>query len=164
MFGVPCALHHKVGGGAFDLPKIVIGQFDIYRFKVLCQARQLGRARDRNDPRLTHEQPRERNLSWGRLLAGCDPGKRIQQGQIRFASLRRKARNGVADVIALTERGVLVDLAGEKSLCPAGCKKRSRFRVARGLGAPPLLGVSTTANIHSAPPRPGWTVCARRIV
>ena len=75
---------------------------------------QLRGARDRNDPRLLGKQPGERDLSRCRLLPFCDLAKQINQGLIRFPSLRRKARDDVAEV-GTVERRVFVDLSREEA-------------------------------------------------
>ena len=101
--------------GAFDLTEIVGRKFDCSRSDVLLQAMQLRGARDRNDPRLLGQQPGERDLSRCRLLPFCDLAKQIDQGLIRFPSLRRKARDDVAEV-GTVERRVFVDLSREEAL------------------------------------------------
>src|SRR5205823_969335 len=75
---------------------------------------QLGGAWDRNNPGLLREQPGERNLSRCRLLPFCDLANQINQGLIRFARLRRKARESVAE-IGTVEHGIFVDLSREKA-------------------------------------------------
>src|SRR5206468_8297213 len=82
---------------------------------VLIQARQLGGARNRNDPGLLSEQPGERDLSRCGLLPFCDLAKQIHQRQIRFPRLRREARNDVAEVGTIESR-VLVDFSCEEAL------------------------------------------------
>src|SRR5437762_4734395 len=69
---------------------------------------------DGNDPRLLREQPCERNLSRCRLLPFCDVANQIDQGLIRFARLRREARESVAE-IGTVECSVFVDLSCEKA-------------------------------------------------
>ena len=76
-------------------------------------------AGNRNDPRLLGEQPGERDLSRCRFLPFRDRCQQIDQRLIRFPSLRRKARDDVAEIGAV-ERRVLVDLAREEASCPAG--------------------------------------------
>src|SRR6266487_1505329 len=72
---------------------------------------QLRRAGDRNNPWLPSKQPRQRNLSRCRLLPFCDLAEQINQNLIGFASLRRKAREGVAQVGAV-ERSVFARHVG----------------------------------------------------
>src|SRR5271157_1372005 len=76
---------------------------------------QLRGAWDRNNPRLLGQQPRERDLSWCRLLPFCDLVKQIDYGLIRFPSLRRKARQRAAEIGAVEFR-VFVDLARQEAL------------------------------------------------
>src|SRR4029434_10284067 len=75
---------------------------------------QLRGARDWNNPRLLGEQPGKRDLSRCRLLPFRDPAKQINQSLIRFASLRRKARDDVAEV-GTVEPSILVDLSREEA-------------------------------------------------
>ena len=49
------------------------------------------------------------------LLPLRDPGEQLDQGLVRFACLRREARDGVAEVGAVEAR-VLVDRAGQEAL------------------------------------------------
>src|SRR5215470_687180 len=72
-------------------------------------------ARDWNNPRLLGKKPGERYLSGCRSLPLCGLAKQFNQGLIRFPSLRRKAREDVAEVGAV-ERGVFVDLSREEAL------------------------------------------------
>ena len=85
-------MHLDFCGGAFDLAQIVGCQFDIHRPDIFVQAIELRRARDGHDPRLLGQQPGERDLGRGRPLLFCDLAQQIDQGLIRFAILRRKAR------------------------------------------------------------------------
>src|SRR5439155_2115930 len=85
------------------------------RSDIFFEARQHGRARDRNNPRLLGKQPDERYLSRCRLLPFCDLSKQINQSLIRFPSLRRKARESVAEV-GTVERSVFVNLSREEAL------------------------------------------------
>src|SRR5262249_45394473 len=72
-------------------------------------------ARDWNNPRLLGKKPGERYLSGCRSLPFCGLAKQVNQSLIRFPSLRRKAREDVAEVGAV-ERSVFVDLAREEAL------------------------------------------------
>src|SRR5216684_3858572 len=115
MFGVPSPLHGDLRGGALDLMQIVGREIDGNCSDVLLQSLQLAGAWDGNNPRLLGKQPGERYLSRCRLLPFCDLAKQINQGQIRFPGLRRKAREGVAEV-GTVERRVFVDLSREEAL------------------------------------------------
>src|SRR5262245_14834630 len=76
---------------------------------------QLGGAWDWNHPRLLGKKPGERYLSGCRHLPFRDLAKQINQGLIRFPSLRRKAREDVAEVGAV-ERSGFVYLSREEAL------------------------------------------------
>ena len=115
LLGIPRSLHRDLGSTAIDLPKVFRRKLDRRGADVLFQPRGLRRTGDRDDPRLLGEQPRERDLSRGRLLPFGDLAEQINQGVIRFSSLRREARNDVAKV-GTVERSVFVDLSGEEAL------------------------------------------------
>jgi hypothetical protein len=115
MLRIARALHRNLRGCAFDLANIFASQLDVRRADILFQALQLRCARDRNDPRLLRQQPRERDLRWRRFFSRRDPREQIDQRLIRLPSLGREAGDSVADIVALAEAGVLVDLAGQES-------------------------------------------------
>src|SRR5271154_1605338 len=52
VFRIAVALHFDLRSGTFDLAQIVGRQFDCDRSDVLIEAREIGRAWNRNDPRL----------------------------------------------------------------------------------------------------------------
>src|SRR5208282_4529527 len=76
---------------------------------------QFGRARDWNDPWLLGEQPCERDLRRGRLLPLCDLAEQVHQRLVRLEGLRRKARQGAAEV-RFVKRGVFVHLPRQETL------------------------------------------------
>src|SRR5712692_5507884 len=115
MFGVGGALHRNLRGGGVDFTEIVGREVDGNGCDVFFEARQLGCAWDGDDPRLLSKQPSEGDLRRGRLLPLCDLAKEIHERLIRFAVLRRKARNDVAE-IAFVELRIFADLAGEEAL------------------------------------------------
>src|SRR5262245_37121102 len=70
---------------------------------------------DWNHPRLLGKQPGERNLSGCRSLPFRGLAEQVNQSLIRFPSLRRKAREDVAEVGAV-ELSVFVYLSREEAL------------------------------------------------
>src|SRR2546429_805644 len=68
-----------------------------------------------NDPRLLGQQPRERDLSDGRLLPLTDLAEQINQGLICLERLRRETRKGAAEV-GTVEGRFLIHLSREKTL------------------------------------------------
>jgi hypothetical protein len=84
--------------GVINLTEIVGREFNSRCSDILLEARQLRGAGDGNDPRLLRKQPCERDLSRCRLLPLCDLAKKINEREIGLPSLRRKARNNVAEV------------------------------------------------------------------
>src|SRR6266496_509649 len=75
---------------------------------------KLRRPRDRNNPRLLGKQPSERYLSRSCPLSCCDRAQQINQRLIRFSSFWGKARDDVAEIVAIELR-IFVDLASEKA-------------------------------------------------
>ena len=102
-------------GCVLDLTEIVKRKFNASCSDIFVESRKLRCARDWNNPRLLGKQPGERDLSRCRILSFCDLAKQSNQGLIRFTSLRRKARERVAEVRAVKRRA-RIDLAGEESL------------------------------------------------
>jgi hypothetical protein len=109
--GVPSSLHRNLGGGAFDLPEIAMGEFDGGRRDVFLQAMQLRRPWNRYDPGLLGQQPGECNLGRRRLLALSNVAEQIDQRPVPLPGLRRKAGDGVAEIGGV-EGSTLVDLPG----------------------------------------------------
>src|SRR5262249_34066508 len=85
------------------------------RSDVLVQAMQFCGAWDWRNPRLLGKKPGESDLSGCSSLPFCGLAKQVNQGLIRLPSLRRKAREDVAEV-GTVERCVFVDLSREESL------------------------------------------------
>src|SRR2546428_13118316 len=69
LLGIPCALHVDFRRGAVDGGEILGRQLDIRSSEVLLEPAQLGGSRDRNDPRLLREKPRQRDLPGRRVLS-----------------------------------------------------------------------------------------------
>src|SRR5204863_1414500 len=82
---------------------------------VLLEPMTLGRSRDRDDPRLLRQQPRERDLCGRRLLPFGERGQPLDEREIRFPVLRGEARDDIAKVVAV-ERRRLVNLPRQKAL------------------------------------------------
>jgi hypothetical protein len=92
---------------------------------------QLRGAWDRNNPRLLGQQPGECYLSRRRLLPFGDLAKQINQGLIRFPSLRRKAGEGVAEV-GTVKRSGLVDVSREEALAQRAIWNEADFEFLEG--------------------------------
>jgi len=108
-------MHGDLRRGAIDLAQLVDRQRDGRRCNILLEPMALRGARDRHDPWLLGEQPRERDLRGRGFLLFRERGEPVDERQIRFPVLRRESRNDVAEV-GTVERGLLVDLAREESL------------------------------------------------
>src|SRR5439155_17872573 len=111
---VPRTLHRDRRCSILDFTEVAGRQLDRRCADVLFQPLDLPSARDRNDPRLLRQQPRQRDLCRGRFLALGNFFENIDDSLIRLPILRRKSRDGVAEVGAV-ERRSLVDLSGEEA-------------------------------------------------
>ena len=96
----------------FNLNQVIA--FDINRAKILFQSMQFCCSRNRCNPRFLGKHPRKRNLCGSCFFLRGELSNQINQRLIRFASLRRKARDRVAK-ISTVELCVFVNFYSEKS-------------------------------------------------
>jgi hypothetical protein len=82
------------------------------------------------------------------VLLFCDLAKQINQDLIRLPSLRRKARDDVAEVRTV-ERRVVVDVAREEPLTKGTERDEPDSKFLEPPAAILLQGVATTASIRS---------------
>src|SRR6266481_851303 len=115
MFRVPSTLHLDPGKRGFDVAQIVGRQFHGSGSEIFFQAMDLRRARDRNDPGFLGKQPGECDLGARHVLLGRNFAEHVDEGLVRLASLRSKARDDVAKVLAVEARA-LVDRTREEAL------------------------------------------------
>lgn len=115
MLGVPGSFHGDLGCRGVDFPEVGGRQLDLGRPGVFLQAMRLGGAPDGDDPGLLGEQPGEGELGGGRVLPLGNLAEQVDEGLVCLAGLGREAGDDVAEVGAV-EPGVLVDLAGQKTL------------------------------------------------
>src|SRR6266436_6189995 len=113
-FRITITLHCDFRGRTVDFAQVVRCEFDCERAIVLVEARQLGRARDRNNPRLLRKQPRQRDLRRCRLLLFRDSAQQIHQRLIRFAVFWSEARDDGTEIGAI-ELGIFGDFASEEA-------------------------------------------------
>jgi len=90
---ISVSLNIDCGNGISDSREIVRRQFHVCAAKILFETVQLGGSGNRYDPRLLREQPRQRNLCFGRLLLVCNPAELIHQGLIGLSGICRETRN-----------------------------------------------------------------------
>src|SRR6266852_4046308 len=114
MFGITITLDRDFRGRTVDFAQVVRCEFDCERAIVLVEARQLGRARDRNNPRLLRKQPRQRDLRRCRLLLFRDSAQEIHQRLIRLAVFWSEARDDGTEIGAI-ELGIFGDFASEEA-------------------------------------------------
>jgi hypothetical protein len=125
LFGVPRALNRDRRGRPFDIGKVVMSQVDIGRADVFLETMPFGRTRDRHDPRLPGQQPRESHLPSRHLLAFGNGPQQRHQRLIGLPVLCAEARHRVAEVSGI-ERGRLVDPAGQEAFAFASTRRRLR--------------------------------------
>src|SRR6266853_1382322 len=112
--GVPCAPERDRRGGILDITEVTGRQLDRRRPDVFFESLDLPSPRDRNDPRLLSQQPRQCNLRRSRFLALGDSRENINDSLIRRAVLGCEAWDRVTEVGAV-ERRRLVDPAREEA-------------------------------------------------
>ncbi len=98
---VTVALHVDMCQRCLDLTKVVSAQLDIDGADVLLQARQLGGARNRHDPRLLRQQPRQCDLRRRGALAGGDATEQVDQRLVGRGQVAAPARRLVPAVSRL---------------------------------------------------------------
>src|SRR4029079_9398548 len=108
-------VHLDLGELPVDLAQILRRQLDVGGAEVLLQAMKLRGARDGYDPGLLRQQPRDRDLRRGRLLALRNAREQIDERLVCLQRVRREAREDLSQVVA-GELRRLAELAGEKAL------------------------------------------------
>jgi hypothetical protein len=121
LFRIPRSLDRDPRSGAVDVAEVVRRELEVDRPDVLFEATPFGRARDRDDPRLPGQQPREGHLTGCRLPAPRDRLQKVHQRLIRLPVLRGEARHAVSEIGAV-ERRRLVDPPREEPL-PQGTER-----------------------------------------
>lgn len=106
-------MHRDLRCGVIDFTKVIRGKFNSRCSDIFFQTLESSGAWYWNNPGLLGEEPGECDLARGRFFPVCDPGKQVNQGLIRYSSLRRKARDGGTDV-GTVERGFSTDLPGDR--------------------------------------------------
>src|SRR4051812_1060685 len=84
-FRVTRALRMKLRSTLVDLGEIFGRKLQCRAAQVLVEALELGRAGDRNDPRLLREQPGERDLCWRGALSRRDRAEQLDEDTVRLA-------------------------------------------------------------------------------
>src|SRR6266496_5462673 len=110
----PGAGHGELRSRGADLVEVFSHQVHIGGSDVFLQSVQLRGARNRNDPGLLRQQPRERDLRRRNIFASRNIAEQIDERQIRLAGLGRKTWNEIPEVGTL-EAGILVDFPGEET-------------------------------------------------
>src|SRR4051794_13617590 len=92
---VTSPLHTDLCSGTFYVAEILTCELYCCCADVLVEAVQLGRAGNRNDPRLLRQQPGKRDLAGRSALSLCDVLQQIDERLIGLPVLRIEARNAV---------------------------------------------------------------------
>ena len=98
-----------------DLLQIVGGEINPRATEIFLEPVEFRGSWDRDDPGFLRQQPGERDLRRCRVLSFGKCSQPVHEGEIGLAILLRKTRHDVPEVVGI-ERGVRIDLAGEKSL------------------------------------------------
>jgi hypothetical protein len=96
-----------LGCGGFDFMQIVGRELDVHGADVLAEPLEPPRTRNRHDPRLLRQQPRERDLRRCCLLARRDGVEELDQRLIRLECLGREPGQRGAEVGAVELRGLV---------------------------------------------------------
>ncbi len=124
------ALARDLDGGRdfFKSTYIFCRELDGCASEIFFQPRELGRSRDRNDPRLLGEQPCESDLRRRSFLLLGEPGDDLDECLVGLAIFFTEARHDSTEVGAVEFRGC-VDFAGEEPLAERaeGDKADSEF-------------------------------------
>src|SRR5207244_12310454 len=84
----PLSRHVDPGRGLLDLAQVGRCQLQVHGAKILLEARQFLRARNRDNPRLLREQPRERDLRRRRAFPLRDPFHEVDQCHVCRTGVR----------------------------------------------------------------------------
>jgi hypothetical protein len=101
---IPISLNINRQDGIVNRVQIVRSQFNACTAEVLFEPMKFRCSRDRHNPRLLGDQPRQRDLSFGRLLLLCNSAEFIDQRLVSLSSFGRKARNDVTEVCLIELR------------------------------------------------------------
>src|SRR6266566_3619023 len=110
----PLSRHVDPGRALLDLAQVARRQRHVHGAKVLLEARQFLRPRNRDNPRLLREQPRERDLRRHRALTLRDTLHEVDHYHVCRTGVRGEARRYAAKVF-LVERRRRVDRSGEEA-------------------------------------------------
>src|SRR5947199_1142324 len=110
----PLSLHVDPGRGLLDLAQVGRCQLQVHGAKILLEARQFLRARNRDNPRLLREQPGERDLRRRRAFPLRDTFHEVDQCHVCRTGVRGEARRYAAKVFRVECRR-RVDRSGEKA-------------------------------------------------
>src|SRR5438445_102697 len=110
----PLSRHVDPGRALLDVAQVARRQRRVHGAKVLLEARQFLRPRNRDNPRLLREQPRERDLRRRRAFPLRDPLHEVDHYHVCRTGVRGEARRYAAKVFRV-ERRRRVDRSGEKA-------------------------------------------------
>ena len=147
VFRVASPLNRDFGCSAFEFAQIFRRKLNGSGSDIFAQAMQLRGARNRNNPRLLGQQPREGDLGGGHFLLFRKSAEQINEGLIRFSILGAKTRDLVAEVGAVELR-VLVDLSREEAFTQRTERNEIRSPILPTPATLPLQALSTIASIR----------------
>src|SRR5947199_4805384 len=100
----PLSLHVDPGRGLLDLAQVGRCQLQVHGAKILLEARQFLRARNRDNPRLLREQPGERDLRRRRAFPLRDTFHEVDQCHVCRTGVRGEPRRSAAKVLRVAYR------------------------------------------------------------
>jgi hypothetical protein len=162
MLGIAGSPHLDLVGGILDLAEVVGGQLKGGCSEVLVEALHSTGAGDRHDPRLLGEQPGERDLGRGGVLACRDPSQQVDQGLVGLACVGVK-RGRVLRMSELSNDVAALILPVRNPL-PSGLKGTKPIPSSSRVGAISASGSRHHSEYSLCSAVTGWTAWARRIV
>ena len=111
---IPVALDLHAAGGPVEVGQVLRGELEVRGPEVLVQALEAPGSGDGGDPGPLREQPGQRDLAGGGLLALGKGSDEVDEGEVRLQGLAFESGQGGADV-ALTELGGGGDLTGQEA-------------------------------------------------
>src|SRR5580658_5226352 len=117
----PLPLNRNFRDRNINFPQVLCRELNVYRAQVFFQALKFRRTRNRNNPNLLCEQPRERDLRRRSPFFFRDFFQQVHHRLVRFACFSSEARRHVTEVGGI-ESSVRVDLARQKA-CTEGTER-----------------------------------------
>ena len=160
---VPGALHVDLRCSFVDGAEVVLRELDVNGAEVLLEAVQLGRPRDRHDPGLLREQPRERDLRGRRVLPR--PAMSPRRSTSAWFALRASGeKRGTMLRKSFLSNVVFSSIFPVRNPLPSGLNGTKPMPSSSSAGSSSSSGFRHHSEYSLWSAVTGCTACARRIV